>query len=124
MTTFESVKELSEATAAGTGSAEQIDRLVSTAVFGKDAEVRGVARFTLRTLAAKGFSPIVTPDLARNQILEGIGFTPRGTETQIYSVEDSDLSLIGTAEITLWKGFQRNHAAGLELLQADARSTR
>jgi predicted dienelactone hydrolase len=28
----------------------------------------------------------------------------------------------GTAEITLWKGFQRNHAAGLELLQADARS--
>ena len=29
----------------------------------------------------------------------------------------------GTAEITLWKGFQRNHAAGLEFLQADARST-
>jgi len=29
----------------------------------------------------------------------------------------------GTAEITFWKGFQRNHAAGLELLQADARST-
>jgi hypothetical protein len=29
----------------------------------------------------------------------------------------------GTTEITLWKGFQRNHAAGLELLQADARST-
>jgi predicted dienelactone hydrolase len=29
----------------------------------------------------------------------------------------------GTAQITLWKGFQRNHAAGLEFLQADARST-
>jgi predicted dienelactone hydrolase len=29
----------------------------------------------------------------------------------------------GTAEITLWKGFQRNHASGLELLQADARPT-
>jgi predicted dienelactone hydrolase len=29
----------------------------------------------------------------------------------------------GTEPITLWKGFQRNHAAGLELLQADARST-
>jgi predicted dienelactone hydrolase len=25
----------------------------------------------------------------------------------------------GTAEISLWKGFQRNHATGLELLQAD-----
>ena len=34
-------------------------------------------------------------------ILEGIGFTPRGPETQIYSVEDTDLCLIGTAEITL-----------------------
>jgi predicted dienelactone hydrolase len=29
----------------------------------------------------------------------------------------------GIAEITLWKGFQRNHATGLEFLQADARST-
>jgi len=33
--------------------------------------------------------------------LEGIGFMPRGPETQIYSIEESDLSLIGTAEITL-----------------------
>jgi len=58
-------------------------------------------QFALRTLIQKGFQPIVTPDLARNSILEGIGFTPRGNETQIYSIEDSDLSLIGTAEITL-----------------------
>jgi predicted dienelactone hydrolase len=28
----------------------------------------------------------------------------------------------GTADITVWKGFQRNHAAGLELLQAQAAS--
>ena len=28
----------------------------------------------------------------------------------------------GGADITVWKGFQRNHAAGLELLQAQARS--
>jgi seryl-tRNA synthetase len=58
-------------------------------------------QFALRKLAARGFKPIVTPDLARNSILEGIGFTPRGPETQIYSIEQSDLSLIGTAEITL-----------------------
>jgi seryl-tRNA synthetase len=58
-------------------------------------------QFALRKLVAKGFKPIVTPDLARNSILEGIGFTPRGPETQIYSIEQSDLSLIGTAEITL-----------------------
>jgi seryl-tRNA synthetase len=58
-------------------------------------------QFGLKTVMAAGFTPIVTPDLARNHILEGIGFTPRGAETQVYSVEDSELSLIGTAEITL-----------------------
>jgi seryl-tRNA synthetase len=60
-----------------------------------------IQQFALRKLIDAGFTPIVTPDLARNQILEGIGFTPRGVETQVYSIEDSDLSLIGTAEITL-----------------------
>ncbi len=58
-------------------------------------------QLALKNLIEAGFTPIVTPDLARNNILEGIGFTPRGEETQVYSVEDSDLSLIGTAEITL-----------------------
>jgi seryl-tRNA synthetase len=58
-------------------------------------------QFAVQTLIAHGFMPVVTPDLARNGILEGIGFTPRGEETQIYSIEGSDLSLIGTAEITL-----------------------
>ena len=58
-------------------------------------------QFALRKLIDAGFTPIVTPDLARNSILEGIGFTPRGVETQVYSIEDTDLSLIGTAEITL-----------------------
>ena len=60
-----------------------------------------IQQFALGKLAAAGFTPIITPDLARNQILEGIGFTPRGVETQVYSIEDTDLSLIGTAEITL-----------------------
>ncbi|WP_165250506.1 serine--tRNA ligase [Paludisphaera soli] len=58
-------------------------------------------QFTLRKLIGRGFIPITTPDLARNSILEGIGFTPRGEETQVYSIEDTDLSLVGTAEITL-----------------------
>jgi seryl-tRNA synthetase len=58
-------------------------------------------QFALTTLVRHGFTPIITPDLARNTILEGIGFNPRGAETQVYSVENSDLCLIGTAEITL-----------------------
>ena len=68
-------------------------------------------QFALRNLIDAGFTPIITPDLARNSILEGIGFTPRGDETQVYSIEDSDLSLIGTAEITLG-GMHRRRGPG------------
>jgi len=58
-------------------------------------------RYALDTLIGEGFTLTTTPDLARNEILEGIGFNPRGPETQVYSIENSDLSLVGTAEITL-----------------------
>ncbi len=58
-------------------------------------------RYVLSVLEAEGFTLTTTPDLAQNHILEGIGFLPRGPETQVYSIENSDLSLVGTAEITL-----------------------
>ena len=58
-------------------------------------------QFAVTELVKRGFTPTVTPDLARDSVLEGIGFNPRGPETQIYSIEETDLSLIGTAEITL-----------------------
>jgi fructose/tagatose bisphosphate aldolase len=48
---FQSVKEMS---AAGPIGGETIDRLVWTAVFGADAELRGTARFNLRIAAAAG----------------------------------------------------------------------
>ena len=60
-----------------------------------------IQMFTMRKLVANGFIPVITPDLARVSILEGIGFNPRGAETQVYSVADTELCLIGTAEITL-----------------------
>jgi seryl-tRNA synthetase len=58
-------------------------------------------RYAVGILLEEGFTLTTTPDLARNEILEGIGFNPRGPETQVYSIENSDLSLVGTAEITL-----------------------
>jgi len=58
-------------------------------------------RYVLGILMESGFTPMTTPDLAKNSVLEGIGFNPRGPETQVYSVENTDLSLVGTAEITL-----------------------
>jgi seryl-tRNA synthetase len=61
----------------------------------------GLQRFALDILLEEGFTPYVTPDVARPGILEGIGFNPRGAETQIYSLANEDLCLIGTAEITL-----------------------
>ena len=58
-------------------------------------------RFALDLLLPEGFIPVVTPDLARPDVIEGLGFSPRGEETQIYSIADHDLCLIGTSEITL-----------------------
>ncbi|HTN75046.1 MAG TPA: serine--tRNA ligase [Pirellulaceae bacterium] len=58
-------------------------------------------RYVLGVLLAEGFTPTITPDLAREEILRGIGFNPRGPETQVYVIENSDLCLVGTAEITL-----------------------
>jgi seryl-tRNA synthetase len=61
----------------------------------------GLIRYAMDILTERGYQPTITPDLARDQMLVGTGFIPRGPETQIYSVEDSDLSLIATAEIPL-----------------------
>ncbi len=58
-------------------------------------------QFAIRKLMEHGFKPMETPDLAKNDVLQGTGYIPRGNETQIYSIENSDLSLIATAEITL-----------------------
>ena len=58
-------------------------------------------QYALDTATKHGFTPLITPDLARREVLEGLGFNPRGESTQIYNIENSDLSLIGTAEITM-----------------------
>ena len=58
-------------------------------------------RFALNIAIEAGFVPHTTPDLARRTIVDAMAFSPRGEETQIYSVENTDLDLVGTAEITL-----------------------
>jgi len=58
-------------------------------------------QYAIGRLIREGFTPMITPDLARGDVLKGIGFIPRGPETQIYSVENHDLNLVATAEITL-----------------------
>jgi seryl-tRNA synthetase len=58
-------------------------------------------RYALDIARKHGFTLHVTPDLARADILQGLGFNPRGESTQVYSVANTDLCLVGTAEITL-----------------------
>lgn len=58
-------------------------------------------RYAIDILVSRGYTPLMTPDLARPEILEGIGFNPRGEETQVYNIEGHDLCLIGTAEIAI-----------------------
>jgi seryl-tRNA synthetase len=60
-----------------------------------------LVQYAFSKLLPHGYAPIITPDVARVDVLEGIGFMPRGPETQIYSLANTDLCLIATAEITL-----------------------
>jgi seryl-tRNA synthetase len=60
-----------------------------------------LVRYAIDILMKKGFTLFQTPDIAKTEILEGIGFNPRGAESNIYTVEGEGTCLIGTAEITL-----------------------
>lgn len=60
-----------------------------------------LTRFALDLLVDRGYVPMITPDIARTDIVAGIGFNPRGPESNIYNLEEGDTSLVGTAEITL-----------------------
>lgn len=68
-----------------------------------DAVVLDLAlqQYAIMKLAAKGFLPHATPDLARASLSAGTGYSPRGNETQVYSIAGTDLALIATSEITL-----------------------
>ena len=57
--------------------------------------------YAMNIVVKHGFTPMITPDVAKEEILEGIGFNPRGAESNIYTVEGTGTALVGTAEITL-----------------------
>lgn len=60
-----------------------------------------LVHYALETVIKHKFTPFLTPDMAKQEVLEGLGFSPRGEATQIYNIDQTDLSLIGTAEITM-----------------------
>jgi seryl-tRNA synthetase len=59
-----------------------------------------------------GYVPMETPDLVNEEIMEGSGFNPRGEEKQTYEIEEDELDLIGTAEITIL-GYHSNETLDL-----------
>jgi seryl-tRNA synthetase len=60
-----------------------------------------LVQYAVETLRREGFTLFTTPDVAKDSVLHGTGYQPRGPETQIYSIDGTDLSLVATAEITL-----------------------
>ncbi|MCH5291685.1 MAG: serine--tRNA ligase [Treponema sp.] len=57
--------------------------------------------YALNTLRKHGFTAFITPDVAKQEVLQGIGFNPRGNESNVYCLEDEGTCLVATAEITL-----------------------
>ncbi|MCR5217322.1 serine--tRNA ligase [Treponema sp.] len=57
--------------------------------------------YALNILRKHGFTTFITPDVAKEEILKGIGFNPRGNESNVYSIEEEGTCLVATAEITL-----------------------
>ena len=61
-----------------------------------------LAQYAFEKLIKHGFTPVMTPNLAKERNIVGCGFQARSEkERQIYHIEDEDLDLIATAEITL-----------------------
>ncbi len=58
--------------------------------------------YSFEKLISKGFTPVITPNVAKERNIVGCGFQARSDkERQIYHLEGEDLDLIATAEITL-----------------------
>lgn len=60
-----------------------------------------ILRYAIDFMVREGFTFVTTPDLAKEAVLVGKGFLPRGPEQQVYYVENQDLALVGTSEITM-----------------------
>jgi seryl-tRNA synthetase len=60
-----------------------------------------LVQMAMDMLRAEGFTPVITPDLAKSRYYLGTGYVPRGNEAQTYEIDGEDLGLIATAEVTL-----------------------
>lgn len=73
---------------------------------------QALINYGIEIVRKHGFTIMETPDLVKNEILEGVGFSPRGSESNTYTIEETDMSLIATAEIPLG-GYHANEKIDL-----------
>ena len=78
-------------------SGQKFYYLKNEAVFLEEALIM----YALAILRKHGFTTFITPDVARESVLKGIGFNPRGNESNVYALEGDGTCLVATAEITL-----------------------
>lgn len=60
-----------------------------------------LVNYAMQTMAARGYRPVLTPDLVKQSVVHACGFAPRGEHTQIYGIEGTELVLAATAEAPL-----------------------
>lgn len=61
---------------------------------------QAILRFTYDLLVSRGFTPLSVPVLVREEAMVGTGYFPTGRD-QAYCVEKDEMSLVGTAEVSL-----------------------
>ncbi len=72
-------------------------------------------QYVLHIVMKHGFKFMITPDIAKTNIIEGLGYNPRGESSQVYQLENQDLALVGTSEITLG-GYHSEEVLAIENL--------
>ncbi|HSX09428.1 MAG TPA: serine--tRNA ligase [Candidatus Saccharimonadales bacterium] len=55
-------------------------------------------QFAFETLIKEGFTPILPPVIVKKEIMDKLGYTQMGEAEDIYTTENGDLYLVGTAE--------------------------
>jgi seryl-tRNA synthetase len=78
--------------------------------------------YAMNKVVKRGFTPVTTPDIARQSVVEACGFQPRDASSQVYHLQkDTNASpydcLIGTSEIPL-AGMYAHELLRRELLPA------
>jgi seryl-tRNA synthetase len=75
----------------------------------------GLVSWAMQRIARKGFRPVITPDVAKLDLARSCGFQPRDPAEQLYTLEQQNLCLVGTAEIPL-AGLLAQHTVDAEQL--------